>query len=295
MRIPPSYSGMHKPQRLLVASLLIVLAVFSCPSTCFAQNASHRAKTYPDLNGTVWTGTDFQGKKYTITFHTSEAQKKLHILQRQDEWVTGGTFSVVTDPPQKLVGGDYGFVGPPEPTPHGDIPTYKIQFYWPGTGICGPHLGQYQMQGRLIEGRISMEYVEPVVVGIDFTSLLGKADKGKQWYGEVIDCLGHDISISTIPSLDAVRARGGLEEELVSGNWGPGPYGLGEVCYSQGPNIVCFVRDNLFIFADRRTLPLRPEVEKEFMKILYKLDFAIRDEDPSVETLRMPKLLTRTR
>ena len=293
-----SYFGMQTVHRFAVIPALTLVAVFLNKLHSFAQGEGQdlSPKTYPDLDGTVWNGIDFQGKKYSITFHTEKSQKKLRILQRQDESIEGGTFSVVTDPPQRAVGGTYSFVGPAGSISHGIIPTFQIKFQWlGGPGPTGQRPGLCQMQGRLDETGIYMDYVEPVVIDINYASLFGKAVKGKQWYGQVIDCLGHDVSILTDPHVDGVGARKMLEEELSSGPmWGPGPHDLGEVRYSQGSRYVCFVRDNLFILADRLTLPQTPEADKEFEAILYKVDSAIRDEDPVVTILRMPKLLQRT-
>jgi hypothetical protein len=279
---------MQTPPRLIVVLLLVALAVLG--TRCFAQNDSPLPKTYPDLNNTVWTGTDFQGKKYTFTFHSTESQRKIHFLRSADLSIPGGTFSVTTDPPQKMTGGTYFFVGPPGSEAHGEVTTYRVSFDWQGV----PGASGCKFQGTLGPNGIYMDYVEPVVVRIDYGSLFGKVAKQTQNLGALVSCSGRDIGLYVDWHQDGKGARAALEEEITSGpGWGQGPTGLGEVGYSHGEAMLCFVRDNLFIAADRLTLPRTPEAEKEFEGILYKLDAAIRDEDPAVTILRMPKSLGR--
>ena len=297
MRVPPSYSGMLKAQRLTLVCFLVALAAVYLEPRCFAQDEKHSSKSYPDLNNTVWTGTDFGGKKYTIALHTNQAQKKIHFLASEDLSIPGGTFSVTTDPAQKMTGGTYFFVGPPGSEAHGEVSTYKISFHWEGfpeaSGSLPVHLCQFS--GTLGENGIYMDYVEPVVAGIDYSSLFGNSAKPNQNLGTLVNCAGKDIDIIVDWHQDGKGARAALEEEVASGpGWGKGPSGLGEVTYSHGERMVCFVRDNLLIVADRLTLPKTPETEKEFLNILCKLDSAIRDEDPSVTILRMPKFLGQT-
>jgi len=283
---------MQTAQRLFL--MLLLTAITPLATRCLAQNEKLVSKTYPDLNNTVWTGADFEGKKYTITLHTTEAQRKIHFLASADLSIPGGTFSVTTDPPQKMTGGTYFFVGPPGSEAHGEVQTYKVSFHWEGfpdaSGQLPVHLCHFE--GTLGENGIYMDYVEPVVAGIDYTSLFGDSAKPNKNLGTLVNCAGKDIDIIVDWHQDGKGARAALEEEVVSGpGWEKGHPGLGEIGYSHGDRMVCFVRDNLLVVADRLTLPKTPETEKEFLQILNKLDAAIRDEDPAVTVLRMPKSL----
>lgn len=274
---------------------LYFIAIFFWPnSPAFCQADSTPAK-FPNLNGTVWVGKDFDGKKYEMTLHQKEGKPAPTTVPKQ--WIISGTATFVTDPDQKLKECSYSVIGPTGNFAHHpgeEALIYTIQFDWPGgfgrKGVLWPD--NYQ---------ILMDNVEPLVVGIDYKALFGNDYKGKQWYGEVFNCAGQDVAIRVEFCRDANSVREEFEGALTStGNEpAPGPKDVGEIRYIQGtpwqPLDICcltFVRGNVLVQVPQTNVVVKsPEVKKRIEEISKIIDAAIRDADPAVDIIGFPKML----
>ncbi|MEI9998838.1 MAG: hypothetical protein WDO13_06550 [Verrucomicrobiota bacterium] len=203
---------LHALQRALYFGAILLWLIL-----CSACHADSPPARFPDLNGTVWVGKDFDGKKYEITLHQKDGKPAPSTVPKQ--WIASGTATLVTDPDQKVKSCTYSLMGPSGNFAHHpgeDAPTYTIQFNWSGTPYNWP--GSLHTDGMLWPGndQITFNNVEPLVLDIDWKTLFGNDYKGKQWYGEVINCAGEDISVRVEICPDANSVREGLDGTLNS-------------------------------------------------------------------------------
>lgn len=239
---------------------LYFCAILSWLNLCSPCRAASPPANFPNLDGTVWAGKDFDGKKYEITLHQKDGKPTSSTVPKQ--WITSGTATFITDPDQKVKSCTYSLTGPTGNFAHRpgeDAPTYTIQFNWPG----GLHTDGMLWPGN---DQITFNNVEPLVLDIDWKALFGNDYKGKQWYGQIINCAGEDISVRVEICPDANSVREGLDGTLNSDGSivAPGPKDLGEVCYYQGAPRLVYVRKNVLVqipasFTQMKT----PDVEKQ--------------------------------
>ena len=241
----------------------------------------------PDLANTTWIGTNFEGEQYEVTFHV--------------EGHVGKGFTVKT-PTGTIDGFGFYFVGQPEHHGRSGATTCKfaMEFLMNNARLGGEVWAD--------DDQIVFKDVAPLVVAIDYRALFGDAfkpagDSSDKWLAAQpgFDCAGQKVSAFVVFEADSKRARESFEDGIIYEQDErppkPGPYGLGEACYykwAPWPNHVPemhFIRKNVLFYFPNGNVLATPAVKERIYQVAYILDSAVRDENPAVTVIRMPKTL----
>ncbi len=247
-----------------------------------AQNEDS-AKPYPSLSGTTWEGTTLEGKQCKITF------------QKEGHSGPGFTYTCGT---QKISGAGFFFRG---------APVYNNRSRETKYPFAIEFITNYaRYRGDIIDDQIVFDEVEPRVIAIDYKRLLGEAYKGRKSITELIDCAGQTVGAFVVFDIDPDYARKNLEHTITfelddRESVRSGPKNLGEASYYKWvdyPDCVpelYFIRYNLYFnFPAGHVIVANQEVKKRIFEILFKIDNAVKNEDPSVTIIHMPKTLKKT-
>ena len=159
-----------------------------------------------------------------------------------------------------------------------------------------------RLEGEITDDDIYFKNVAPLVVAIDYKALFGDAYKGRQSIVEMFEFDARKVPAFIVFSADSKRAResfdDGLEYEQDERPPCAGPHDIGEACYYKGQPApgdipeMHFIRKNvLAYFPDGGIDGLKLGEEDRIMEGVKTFDSAIRDENPAVTVIRMPRHL----
>ena len=233
---------------------------------------------FPEFANTTWRGRNFEGEQYEVTIHVEG-----HVAKG---------FTVKT-PTRTVEGYGFYFVGKPELHERLGITSYKFNLEF--------LMNDARLSGEIFGDKIVFKDVAPLVVAIDYKALFGDSYKGRQSIVEMFDFDGKAVSAFVVFAANSGKARETFEDGIMyEHNERPpikGPNGLGEASYYKdviAPNIaseIHFVRKNVVFYFPNHSVMTTPEIKERIYKSVYMLDAAIRDENPAVTIIRMPKIL----
>lgn len=268
----------------------------------------------PNLDNTAWKGTDSNGIKYKITFHSSST----YIPSGTGMSFFGGSASIDSED-HKTQNVNFFFTGdshnlklfnnctlsitkkPHKINQKQDAIFNNIRIEFPG-----PHNSFIaKMEGAVSGDTICLGDVEPQVISIDYKALLGDTFKSMEWYGPWLNIDGQGLAVFMSFSPNAKAAREGLESSKKTLGFQPipAPADIGDSSYYQGApwqpldvSALYFTRKNVFIqIPMTHVVAKSPEVKKRVLEIAYIIDSAIRNESSSVNIIHMPNMFYRER
>jgi hypothetical protein len=236
----------------------------------------------PDLNGTIWRGKNFKGEECVLDFAKKGGE--------------AGTFTYSTKA-ETIKGSGWFFRGYAEMNDRSHQITSKFALEF---------ITNYaRFRGDIIDGKkIIFDEVIPRVVKINYAALFGKDYKGRKSIIELFDCAGQDIGAFAVFDIDQDYARKNLEHTITFElqdermRMHPGPKGLGDASFYKWvdwkdtfPELI-FIRWNFFCaFPSNYVYCPDTKVRKEIERKIFVLDEAIKNENPAVTIIHMPKVL----